>query len=80
MLWSPSINEGTDLREFALQFRNAAEGLGYNDSTLKDLFNYALDEPISHWRMMGYEHSSFEGFLEYPRLQWKAETLSKDGR
>ncbi len=57
--------QGTDLREFALVFRNAAEGLGYNDSALKDLFNYALDEPISHWRVLGCEQAYFEGFVEY---------------
>ncbi len=57
--------QGTDLREFALVFRNAAEGLGYNESALKDLFNYALDEPISHWRVLGCEQAYFEGFVEY---------------
>ncbi len=69
---------GTDLR----RFRNAAEGLGYNYSALKDLYNYELDEPISHWRMLGCEHSSFEGFVEYlvcsgrkKHFQWGAASL-----
>ncbi|XP_016329825.1 SH3 domain-containing protein C23A1.17-like [Sinocyclocheilus anshuiensis] len=56
---------GTELREFAMEFRNAAEGLGYNDSALKDLLNYALDEPISPWSMLGCNHVSFEGFVEF---------------
>ncbi len=28
-----------------MEFSGAAEGLGYNDEALKDLFNSALDEP-----------------------------------
>ncbi len=41
------------MRRFAVEFSGAAEGLGYNDAALKDLFNSALDEPLSWWRMMG---------------------------
>ncbi|KAI2667789.1 Melanoma-associated antigen D1 [Labeo rohita] len=70
---------GTDLREFALEFRSAAEGLGYNDSALKDLFNYALDEPISHWRMLGSEHLSFEGFVEYLVRSGRQSALQREG-
>ncbi len=36
-----------DVRSFAVEFSGAAEGLGYNDEALKDLFNSALDEPLS---------------------------------
>lgn len=33
---------GTDVREIAMEFRSAVEGLDYNDAALKDLLNYAL--------------------------------------
>ncbi len=32
------------MRKFAPKFSGVAEGLGYNDVALKDLFNSALDE------------------------------------
>ncbi len=38
--------QGTDVRKFDLRFSGAAEGLGYNDAVLKDLFNSALEEPL----------------------------------
>ncbi len=47
------------MRRFALEFSGAAEGLGYNDAALKDLFNSALDEPLSWWRMRGLDHLNF---------------------
>ncbi len=43
--------QGNDVRRFAVEFSGAAEGLDYNDEALKDLFNSALDEPLSWWRM-----------------------------
>ncbi|RXN06725.1 thioredoxin domain-containing 3 -like protein [Labeo rohita] len=76
---SSLLQRGTDLREFALEFRSAADGLGYNDSALKDLFNYALDEPISHWRMLGSEHLSFEGFVEYLVRSGRQPALQREG-
>ncbi len=39
--------QGTDVRWFSLEFSDTAEGLGFNDAALKDLFNSALDEPLS---------------------------------
>ncbi len=52
------------MRRFALEFSVAAEGLGYNDEALKDLFNSALDEPLSWWRMSGLDHLAFGEFVE----------------
>ncbi len=48
-----------DLREFAKEFKSAGEGLNYNDAALKDLLNYALDEPSSMEGMLIMEHLSF---------------------
>ncbi len=56
--------QGNDVRRFAVEFSGAAEGLGYNDEALKDLFNSALDEPLSWWRMSGLEHLTFGEFVE----------------
>ncbi len=56
--------QGNDVRSFAMEFSGAAEGLGYNDEALKDLFNSALDEPLSWWRMSGRDHLTFGEFVE----------------
>ncbi len=56
--------QGNDVRRFAVEFSGAAEGLGYNDEALKDLFNSALDEPLSWWRMSGLDHLTFGDFVE----------------
>ncbi len=56
---SSLCQQGADLREFAKEFRSAAEGLNYNNAALKDLFNYALDEPFSTEGMVVMEHLSF---------------------
>ncbi len=56
--------QGKDVRSFAVEFSGAAEGLGYNDEALKDLFNSALDEPLSWWRMSGLDHLTFGEFVE----------------
>ncbi len=47
-----------------MKFSGAAEGLDYNDEALKDLFNSALDEPLSWWRMRGLDHLTFGEFVE----------------
>ncbi len=47
-----------------MEFSGAAEGLDYNDEALKDLFNSALDEPLSWWRMRGLDHLTFGEFVE----------------
>ncbi len=39
--------QGTDVRKFTLRFSGTAEGLGYNDAALVDLFNSALEEPLN---------------------------------
>ncbi len=54
------------MRRFAVEFSGAAEGLGYNDAALKDLFNSALDEPLSWWRMRGLDHLNFGQFGTFP--------------
>lgn len=46
-------------------FRSATEGLDYNNVALKDLFYYALDEPISIERMVIMKHIYFEVFVEF---------------
>ncbi len=56
--------QGNDVRRFAVEFSGAAEGLGYNEAALKDLFNSALDEPLSWWRMRGLDHLNFGQFVE----------------
>ncbi len=56
--------QGNDVRSFAVEFSGVAEGLGYNDEALKDLFNSALDEPLSWWRMSGLDHLTFGEFVE----------------
>ncbi len=48
-----------------MEFSGAAEGLGYNEATHKDLFNSALDEPLSWWRMRGQDHLTFGEFVEF---------------
>ncbi len=48
-----------------MEFSGAAEGLGYNEAALKDLFNSALDEPLSCWRMRGQDHLTFGEFVEF---------------
>ncbi len=57
--------QGTDVRKFALEFSGAAEGLGYNEAALKDLFNSALDELLSWWKMRGQDHLTFGEFVEF---------------
>ncbi len=56
--------QGNNVRRFAVEFSGAAEGLGYNDAALKDLFNSALDEPLSWWRMRGLDHLNFGQFVD----------------
>ncbi len=48
-----------------MEFIGAAEGFGYNEAALKDLFNSALDEPLSCWRMRGQDHLTFGEFVEF---------------
>ncbi len=48
-----------------MEFSGATEGLGYNEAALKDLFNSALDEPLSWWRMRGQNHLTFGEFVEF---------------
>ncbi len=57
--------QGADLREFAKEFSSAAEGLNYNNAALKDLFNYALDEPFSMEGMVVLEHLSFGASVDF---------------
>ncbi len=37
----------------------------FNDAALKDLFNYALDEPLNWWRIRGLDHLMFVGFINF---------------
>ncbi len=46
-----------------MEFSGAAEGLGYNKAAPNDLFNCALDEPLSWWRK-GQDHLTFGEFVE----------------
>ncbi len=55
--------QGTDIRMFAQEFSDAAEGLGFNHAALKDMFNSVLDEPLSWWRMRGLDH--LREFVEF---------------
>ncbi len=55
--------QGNDVRRFAVEFSGAAEGLDYNDEALKDLFNSALDKPLSWWRMRGWTTSHLGNLL-----------------
>ncbi len=57
--------QGTDVRMFAQQFSDAAEGLGFNHAALKDMFNSVLDEPLNWWRMRGLDHLTFVGFIDF---------------
>lgn len=51
------------VKEFAHQFIIAAEGL--NHTALKDIFNSALNEPVSDWEMRMLGFSSFWGFVGF---------------
>ncbi len=57
--------QGTDVRRFAQEFSDAAEGLGFNHAALKDMFNSVLDEPLNWWRMRGLDHLTFVGFIDF---------------
>ncbi len=57
--------QGTDVRMFAQEFSDAAEGLGFNHAALKDMFNSVLDEPLNWWRMRGLDHLSFGEFVGF---------------
>ncbi len=57
--------QGTDVRMFAQEFSDAAEGLGFNHAALKDMFNSVLDEPLSWWRMRGLDHLPFGEFVGF---------------
>ncbi|XDV26448.1 hypothetical protein PO909_030167 [Leuciscus waleckii] len=62
--------QGADLRKFAAEFLRAAEGLQLNEGPLKDLFFYALDEPMDWLLRRAYERSTFEAMVEgLARLQ-----------
>jgi hypothetical protein len=56
---------GTDVREFACRFGEAAKGLGYNEVALKDLFNLALEKPLEEWWMRGLDCLTFGQFVEF---------------
>ncbi len=60
--------QGTDERKFVLEFSSAAERLGYNEVALNDLFNNALDEPLTWWRMRGQDHLNVSRYV--PQLRW----------
>ncbi len=45
-----------------MEFSGAAM---YNEAALQDLFNGALDEPLSWWRMRGQDHLTFGEFVEF---------------
>ncbi len=47
-----------------MEFSGAAEGLGYNDEALKDLFTAPLMSPSAGWRMSGLDHLTFGEFVE----------------
>ncbi len=64
-IWGLCRQQGNDMRKFAMEFSGVAEGLGYNEAALKDLFNSALDEPLSWWRMRGQDHLMLGEFVEF---------------
>ncbi len=45
-----------------MEFSGAAR---YNEEAPKDLFNSALDEPLSWWRIRGQDHLTFGEFVEF---------------
>ncbi len=51
------------MRSFALKLSGAAEGLGFNEAAIKDLFNSALDEPLNWWMMR--DRLTFVGFTNF---------------
>ncbi len=77
--------QGTDVRKFTLRFSGAAEGLGYNDAALKDLFHSALEEPLNWWRMRELEHLTSGEFVEFleavpePTLVQEQSPLQAEG-
>jgi len=60
----------------ALRFNVEAGGLGVNDASLNDLFNYALEKPINFWRMRGLEHLTFEEFISVLTPVWSRKSPS----
>ncbi len=48
-----------------MEFSGAAEGLGYNEAALKDLFNSSLEEPLSWLRVRKQDHLTFGEFVEF---------------
>ncbi|CAM4572568.1 unnamed protein product [Leuciscus chuanchicus] len=59
------VYKGMNGRDFALEFSSAAEGLGLGEMSLKDLFNYALEEPVDVWTTAGLEHLTFWRFVAF---------------
>ncbi len=47
-----------------MEFSGAAEGLGYNDEALKDLFTAPLMSPSAGGGMSGLDHLTFGEFVE----------------
>lgn len=61
-----------------MELRSAVEGVDYNNAALKDLFNYALNEPISSWRMSNMDILSFEAFVEHLAQTGRQSVLEQD--
>uniref|UniRef100_A0A8C1XAV0 Uncharacterized protein n=1 Tax=Cyprinus carpio TaxID=7962 RepID=A0A8C1XAV0_CYPCA len=64
--------KGSEVGGLAQLFWTMAEGMGYNDEALKDLFNACLDNPVPEWEMNKLEILDFWGFTIYlqHRSQW----------
>ncbi len=53
------------MRDFSKEIKSAADGLNYKNASLKDLFNYALYEPVSMEGMGIMEHLSFAALVDF---------------
>ncbi len=65
--------QGLEVRAFAQFFWTMSRGLGYQDASLKDIFNLCLDNPLPQWEMEHLKILNFWDFSNYVhhRKDWQ---------
>ncbi|KAL0175990.1 hypothetical protein M9458_028320, partial [Cirrhinus mrigala] len=64
--------QGWEIGAFTQFFWTMSRGLDYDDTTLKEIFNSCLDDPVPKWEMENLKILNFWDFSKYigHRIQW----------
>ncbi len=61
--WAPAVSRAMMWGSHGVQW--CSRGVRLHEAALKDVFNSALDEPLSCWRMRGQDHLTYREFVVF---------------